>query len=60
MLPRRSELAKADAEDKEAYLKEELNKINQTLPSFARVSRIIIRETDFKRSPSMKILRNGQ
>lgn len=60
VLPRRSELAKADAADKEAYLKEELNKINQTLPSFARVSRIIIRETDFKRSPSMKILRNGQ
>ncbi len=58
--PRKAELAKFEAEDKEGALRAELNRVNAALPAFCRVSRIVIRETDFKRSPSMKILRNGQ
>lgn len=36
--------------------------VNQTLPSYMRVSKVVIRDTDFVRSPSMKILRgkNGE
>lgn len=37
----------------------EMNKINATLPSFARVSKIIVRDEDFPRSPSMKKIRKG-
>lgn len=34
-----------------------LEEVNHALPSYKRISRIIIRDTDFKRSPSMKIIR---
>ena len=37
----------------------EMNKINVTLPSFARVGKIIVRDEDFPRSPSMKKIRKG-
>ena len=37
----------------------EMNKINATLPTFARVSKIIVRDEDFPRTPSMKKLRKG-
>ena len=57
VLPRAVELAKAAAEDKEGYLRARLNEVNKSLPAFERVSRIIIRDTDFVRSPSMKIVR---
>lgn len=55
--PRASELQKVDAEDKEAYIKQEINKVNNSLPSFMRISRIIIRKDDFVRTPAMKIIR---
>ncbi len=55
--PRATELAKYSGVDKEAFIKEEINKVNKTLPPFKRISKIIIRDKDFNRSPSMKILR---
>ncbi|MBQ2601097.1 MAG: AMP-binding protein [Treponema sp.] len=55
--PRQNELEKISSEDKNAYLMEELEKINSSLPSFQRVSKITIRTTDFERSPSMKMKR---
>ena len=55
--PRQVILAKVECEDKEQYLRDKINAVNMTLPSTHRVSKIIIRDTDFARSPSMKILR---
>ena len=38
----------------------EMNKINATLPSHVRVSKIIVRDEDFPRSPSMKKIRGAR
>ena len=45
-------------EDLYGYLKEQVAKINETLPPFERINKLIIRETDFVRTPAMKIARN--
>ena len=60
--PRDVVLRKVDRADKVAYLKEKISEVNEQLPSFMRFVEIKVRETDFERSPSMKILRskNGQ
>ncbi len=58
ILPRLAVIKALGIEDIEGHLKEQINAINQTLPSFARVNKIKIRTTDFVRSPSMKIVRN--
>ena len=55
--PRMVELAKLNLSDPEKYIKEEINKINNLLPSFMRVSKVIIRKDDFVRTPAMKIIR---
>ncbi len=55
--PRYVTLNKVDVEDKIEYLKQEINKINAKLPSFMQINKIVVRDSDFERSPSMKILR---
>ena len=55
-VPRATELKGIEGDVKE-YITKELEKINMTLPPYQRVSRIEVRDTDFERSPSMKILR---
>lgn len=55
--PRALEIAKLQLADPEAYIKEEVNKVNNLLPSFERVSKVIIRKEDFVRTPAMKIIR---
>ena len=55
VVPRATEIAKI--ENPGEYIMSELEKINSSLPSFKRVSRIVIRDTDFERTPSMKIVR---
>lgn len=57
VVPRLSETAKLKDIDVNEYIKQELSKINLSLPSFQRVSRIEIRTSDFERTPSMKIVR---
>lgn len=57
VVPRASELSKIADEDKGSYITKELEKINSSLPSFQRVSKITIRTSDFERTPSMKIKR---
>ncbi len=57
VVPRMNELQKVEVEDKMAYLMKELEKINQSLPPFERVTKIIIRDKDFERTPAMKIVR---
>lgn len=39
------------------YVEAEIEKINQTLLDFERVSKVIIRDKDFERTPAMKIIR---
>ncbi len=55
----RDVVVKANAiEDAQGYIREEIRRINDTLPMFSRVTKVVFRDTDFIRSPSMKILRN--
>lgn len=56
IVPRATELP-ALGENPEKVMLDGLQKVNQTLPSYARVSRIVIRDSDFARTPSMKIVR---
>ena len=55
--PRMTEIAKLGLSDYESYVKQEVMKVNNNLPSFMRVNRIIIRKDDFVRTPAMKIIR---
>lgn len=57
IVPRMSEIPADEKDRADAYMLDALNKVNMTLPPFERVSRIKIRESDFERSPSMKIVR---
>ena len=58
VLPRMNIVKAKGIEDLYAYLKEEVAKINATLPAFERITKIVIRDTDFIRTPAMKIARN--
>ena len=58
VLPRMSSVKALGIEDLYSYLKDEVEKINATLPGFERINKIIIRDTDFIRTPAMKIARN--
>ena len=54
---RQTELAKYNTEDINSFAKQELEKVNLKLPTYQRVNKMTTRETDFERTPSMKILR---
>ncbi len=54
---REAEMAKLSCEDPRAFVIEELRRINATLPAYQRVNKIEIRDKDFERTPSLKILR---
>ncbi len=58
VLPRMRSVKALGIEDLYSYLKAEVAKINETLPTFERINKIIIRDTDFIRTPAMKIARN--
>ena len=60
VLPRAVVVKALGLTDPEAFIREEINKVNATLPAFQRISKIVFRYEDFKRSPAMKILRNQQ
>ncbi|MBQ7172595.1 MAG: acyl--CoA ligase [Clostridia bacterium] len=57
VVPRMTEIAKLGAEKPMEVLMAELVKVNQSLPAYERAQKIVIRETDFVRTPSMKIIR---
>ena len=57
VLPRMTVVKANGIADVEAYLGEKLREINAKLPSFERINKLVIRDTDFVRSPSMKIVR---
>lgn len=56
VLPRQSELTAV--QDVESFIKAQVESVNKNLASHEKISNVVIRTTDFLRSPSMKILRN--
>ncbi|MBQ3063466.1 MAG: AMP-binding protein [Clostridia bacterium] len=58
VLPRAASVTALGITDLESYLKAAVAEINETLPSFERINKIIIRDTDFIRTPAMKIARS--
>ena len=58
ILPRMTRVKERGIEDLYGYLKAEVDKINATLPAFEQIAKIVIRDTDFIRTPAMKIARN--
>ena len=57
IVPRTTELAALQLDNPNKYMMDELERVNQSLPSFQRINRITVRDKDFERSPSMKIVR---
>ncbi len=57
VVPRMTALTAVPPEEVPGFVRGELEKVNRSLPSFQQVSRIVIRDKDFDRTPSMKIAR---
>ncbi len=57
VVPRATEMARLDMEEAQKILLSELKRINSLFPPFQRVSKISIREKDFDRTKSMKVVR---
>ena len=57
VVPRATEMAKLPAETAGKTLMEALEQINAALPAWQRISRITVRDSDFERTKSMKIVR---
>ena len=57
VVPRMTELAKLGVANVNEYVIEQLKEVNAKLPSHMKVSKFVVRETDFERTPSMKIVR---
>jgi long-chain acyl-CoA synthetase len=55
VLPRMSTVQAQGITDVEGHIREEVRKINDTLPSFERIQKVVLRDTDFPRTPAMKI-----
>lgn len=62
ILPRLEVVNALRIENLQAHYQEEIDKVNKTLAPYERINKIIVRESDFVRSPAMKILRgkNGK
>ena len=58
ILPRPDIVKAFQITDIETYMKDVVAKINETLPSFEKITKVIVRDTDFIRTPAMKIARN--
>lgn len=57
VVPRMTEVAKLAIEDHKEYILKKLKEVNDSLPGYQKVSKMTIRESDFARTPSMKIVR---
>jgi long-chain acyl-CoA synthetase len=55
VLPRMGTIQARGITDVEGHIREEVRKINETLPSFERIQKVVLRDTDFPRTPAMKI-----
>ena len=59
VLPRSAVLKQKGIENAEEYCTQKIKEINSKLYDYQRINKIIIRTTDFERTPSMKIKRPG-
>lgn len=57
VVPRMAALKALGVEDVGAYLMAQLRQVNDTLPAFEKINKFIIRDSDFVRTPAMKIAR---
>jgi long-chain acyl-CoA synthetase len=57
VVPRATELARLQVTNVNEYVIEKLKEVNSKLPSHMKVSNFIVRDSDFERTPSMKIVR---
>ena len=57
VVPRATELAKLGIDSIGEYVTERLKEVNQKLPSHMKISKFTVRDSDFERTPSMKIVR---
>lgn len=57
VFPREVTIKAAGIENVEEYLNKKIAEINATLPSFEKINKVVIRDTDFIRTPAMKIAR---
>lgn len=60
IIPEAKLISQMSEEELEAHFKAITNEINKKLPEFKRISKVIIREKDFKRTGAMKISRNTE
>lgn len=58
VVPRMATLKAAGIENVGEYLTTKINEVNATLPAFEKINKIVIRDSDFIRTPAMKIARN--
>ena len=56
-LPRATIVKQLGVENVEEYCITKIQEVNKTLPTYQRISKIIIRDSDFERTPNMKIKR---
>jgi long-chain acyl-CoA synthetase len=57
VVPRMAVLKAMGVENVGAYLTDKIKEVNNTLPAFEKINKIIIRDSDFIRTPAMKIAR---
>ena len=57
IVPRMATLKAEGIEDVGAYINAKVQEVNKTLPSFEKINKVIIRDSDFVRTPAMKIAR---
>ncbi|MBO7359860.1 MAG: AMP-binding protein, partial [Clostridia bacterium] len=60
VLPRMTELGKLPEAERSARLAADIAAVNASLPSYKRFNRLVVRDSDFPRTPSMKILRHAR
>lgn len=59
VLPRMSVIKEKGAEDADSYCRVRIKAVNDTLYDYQKINKIIVRTSDFERTPSMKIKRPG-
>ncbi|MBQ2062182.1 MAG: AMP-binding protein [Oscillospiraceae bacterium] len=57
VVPRATQLTDMDPEERKAYITAQLEQVNAALPTWQQVSKITVRDSDFARTPAMKIVR---
>ena len=54
---RQSVMSQLNVDNIQEYIEKEIEKVNNSLANYERIAKVVIRDTDFERSPSMKIIR---